>query len=77
VAFSWLTHRLVAHSITFNKTAAALETQKNLETYDVQVFALQETWLKEDESFFIPGFNIMRIDELNGYRGHDRYEKWH
>jgi exonuclease III len=37
-----------------------------LETHDVQIFALQETWLKEDESFSIPGLNIMR---KYGYRG--------
>jgi exonuclease III len=40
-----------------------------LETHDVQIFALQETWLKEDESFSIPGFNIMRKGGLIGYRG--------
>jgi exonuclease III len=39
-----------------------------LGTHDVQIFALQETWLKEDESFSIPGFNIMRKDGLNEYR---------
>jgi hypothetical protein len=43
--------------------------QNFLETHGVQIFALQETWLKEDESFSIPGFNIMRKDGLNGYRG--------
>jgi exonuclease III len=43
--------------------------QKKLETHDVQIFAFQETGLKENESFSNPGFNIMRKDGLNGYRG--------
>jgi exonuclease III len=40
-----------------------------LQTHDVQIFALQETWLKEDEVFSIRGYNILHHDGTDGYRG--------
>jgi exonuclease III len=36
---------------------------------NVHAVALQETWLQEDEIFHLPGFNILRKDGPDGYRG--------
>jgi exonuclease III len=37
--------------------------------HDIQVFALQETWLKDEDDFRIDGFDLVRKDGPNGYRG--------
>jgi hypothetical protein len=35
---------------------------------DVHVVALQETWLRLQENFYLPGFNVLRRDGPDVYR---------